>query len=128
MENIFGCKKTAMATYSLSSNLPLKISKSLSTEIEICNHPHQRNKKKTKDSVTCDTLPSASTSISTNASANNLVSISNSTSANKSKNINYENKENEFSRVKPLNKLQLKNKFEDFFWNMFKKRKKTRRA
>lgn len=44
MENIFGCKKAAMATYSLSSNLPSKISKSLSSETEI-QSPHQKKKK-----------------------------------------------------------------------------------
>lgn len=123
MENIFGCKKAAMATYSLSSNLPLKISKSLSTETEIQSPPSKKTKKN-KDSVACDTLPSTSTSISTNASASNLVSISNNTSANKSKNINYENKENECTRMKPLSKL--KDKFENFFLEYIQKEEKRR--
>lgn len=104
MENIFGCKKAAVATYSISSNLPLKRSKNLNTKIEIQSHTSKKQKIKdlnyTIVSTSPNTSPSTSTStsatISTNASANNLISFS----ANTSKNINSENKENECARIK----------------------------
>lgn len=128
MENILGCKKAVIATYSISSNLPSKISNNSSTKLKIQSHNHIKKQKKDLNYTLVNTSPNILVSISP-TSGSNLVSIS----ANTSKNINYQNKENECTRIKSsyekkstCTSSQLKNKFENYWLEYMQKEEKRR--